>query len=310
MTRLKSINNKIIFKYVLSVSIIIVAMLFVFLMKKSYAIYKLQENYDLIKNKIGTFTMGDVRVEILVDGKETDNFPSYESNYKIESVECDNDVTATFDVENWELIVSNLSAKSTKCIIKFNSKEINDITPISSNREELLEIATETTRNKTNEVLNIAFPEVYPVGSIYMSTTDDTVEKVQEKFGGTWISFASGTSLISANTTYPINTTGGNTTVNISHVHGSRGTLNGTLSAAIGACNSKASYLCYVATSSANNPSVVPTYIPYSTTALGSSDFTHWNHWTAVYGATSYGGSTALNIINPYTTVYMYKRTA
>ena len=40
---------------------------------------------------------------------------------------------------------------------------------------------------------------IYPVGSIYLSITDDTIAKVQERFGGTWEKFGSGQTLVGVN---------------------------------------------------------------------------------------------------------------
>ena len=37
---------------------------------------------------------------------------------------------------------------------------------------------------------------IYPVGSIYMSVEDDTVAKVEERFGGTWEVFAAGRTIV------------------------------------------------------------------------------------------------------------------
>ena len=37
---------------------------------------------------------------------------------------------------------------------------------------------------------------IYPVGSIYISVEDDTVAKVQERFGGTWEAFGAGRTLV------------------------------------------------------------------------------------------------------------------
>ena len=62
----------------------------------------------------------------------------------------------------------------------------------------------------------ISLSDVYPVGSIYISITDDTKEKVQAKFGGEWESYGQGRTLVGIDTTQDefntINKTGGEKT--------------------------------------------------------------------------------------------------
>ena len=47
---------------------------------------------------------------------------------------------------------------------------------------------------------NTLRPLIYPVGSIYISVTDDTVAKVEARYGGTWEVFGSGKTLVGVNT--------------------------------------------------------------------------------------------------------------
>ena len=49
-----------------------------------------------------------------------------------------------------------------------------------------------------------------------MSTEDDTVEKVQDKFGGTWVKYAEDMTLVGASSSKAVNTTGGSSTVTLS----------------------------------------------------------------------------------------------
>ena len=142
---------------------------------------------------------------------------------------------------------------------------------------------------------------IYPVGSIYMSVTDDTVAKVQARFGGTWEVFAQGKTLVGVNTSETefntIMKTGGEKThkLTISEMPTHRHTLI------------RQQWFGADAT--------------YSTSARVYS----WK--TTTGGATSYsyktnvsdlgadgtdmlttGGNSAHNNLPPYFTVYMYRR--
>ena len=191
----KNNSNKVTTKQLMYATLIVVGLLSSFVAYKSYAIYKLQEEYDVIKNKIGNFSMGDVRVAVLVDGKEASEFPSYETNWKVESIECTNGVKANWDTVNWQLNIADMSATSTKCTISFNSNETNEETPINYTKEELIALNESLTDDFKNKLKKELLNETYPVGSIYMSTTDDTVEDVEEKFGGTWVRYSEDTTL-------------------------------------------------------------------------------------------------------------------
>ena len=97
--------------------------------------------------------------------------------------------------------------------IEYGNSSINDI----EQRLEELE----------NNTLKI--DDIYPIGSVYISTTDDTIEKVQKRFGGTWEKYSEGRTIIGDGTTtdesgnalvYNANQTGGNvsTILNASNI--------------------------------------------------------------------------------------------
>ena len=77
------------------------------------------------------------------------------------------------------------------------SEETNkDDTP-KSIEDQLKELTAEVASLKKN---SLKIDDIYPIGSIYISTEDDTIEKVQKRFGGTWEKYAEGTSLVSTGT--------------------------------------------------------------------------------------------------------------
>ena len=176
MTKFKTLNKskKITRKNLILLSCLLFTFMLGIIISKSYAVYKLEKKYDLIQSKIGSFTNGDIKIAVLVDGKETNEFPSYETNYKIESVECTNGVTGSFDVENWQVTIADMKATSTKCTVSFNSSATNEITPINMSKKDLIALNEEIKNTSAKQLANY----LYPVGSIYMSTEDDTIEKV------------------------------------------------------------------------------------------------------------------------------------
>ena len=318
----KKLTNKNIMISFVTIIVLLITLVF----SKSYAIYKMQKEFDVIKSKIGTFTNGDVKVAVLVDGKETNEFPSYETNYKIDSVECTNGVTGSFDVENWQVTIADMKATSTKCTVSFDSSATNEITPVNMSKTELIALNEEIKNTSAKQLANY----LYPVGSIYMSTEDDTVEKVQNKFGGTWVKYSNGTTLVGDDgTNFITNDTqkgsGGSSTVTLttnnlpSHSH-----VIPELSVSSWSGNHTHSLVAN------GNDFTVPSgkgtgySFPINS---GSSAGAHW--FVSSYGISSAtvkvsGQKTttsntttctncsakSINIQNPYTVVYMYKRTA
>lgn len=127
-----------------------------------------------------------------------------------------------------------------------------------------------------NNLVELEFDEIYPVGSIYINATDGT--SPSELFGvGTWEAAGAGRFLLGANDTYPLGSTGGEATHKLtvqelpSHYHSAQGVRY----------NNNYSFADY-----ANDG----TYSGVSTSAAGSS--------------------TAHNNMHPYLVVHMWRRTA
>ena len=115
-------------KYVIIAGIMLIFMLSMFALYKSYALYKVQEEYDVIKSRIGEFNNEDVILSYTVNGTKTDiNFPSKESNYTVNSVECSDGTTAGWDNNTWGLInISPGASKKIKCNIDFHKNEYTE----------------------------------------------------------------------------------------------------------------------------------------------------------------------------------------
>ena len=142
---------------------------------------------------------------------------------------------------------------------------------------------------------------VYPVGSIYISIKNTNPGTL---YGGTWEAFGTGKTLVGVDTAQTefatVELEGG--AMKVSHKHGGGAAQNGTLSAAIGSTNSNTSKLGFKATNYLGGMGTAT----YTVTGTGASGGT-FNHFTQVWGDTA---STSVSTLQPYVTVYMWKRTA
>ena len=162
--------------------------------------------------------------------------------------------------------------------------------------DEIYVAATDYTsiNSRLTALENTFLDKVYPVGSIFFSTSLSTTSQVANTLGGTWEVYGPGRTLIGVGTgtdansnsrTFAINETAGEYSHKLtidempSHVHRQKLAYGG---------GSGANY------AGPNNPR----YFGSITSTLngGDTDYT--------------GGNAAHNIIQPYITVYMYKRTA
>ena len=124
MLKLKRFNKdkrKLNSKYVMITGIMLIFMVSIFALYKSYALYKVQEEYDLIKSRIGTFDDEDIILSYTVNGEKLDiNFPSKNSGYKVLKVTCEDNTTASWDNNTWSLTnITPGASKKIKCNIDF-----------------------------------------------------------------------------------------------------------------------------------------------------------------------------------------------
>ena len=190
--------------------------------------------------------------------------------------------------------------------------------------DELYSLTTDRDKLKT-EILNLT----WPVGSIYTSIEDNTVEKVQERFGGKWETFSEGTTLVGNDgTNYITNDnakgSGGSSTVTLSesnlpsHSHvipalsvsswsGSHNhassiggfffIMNGSSSETIGGFSEG---MAFQGATKARVTTTGDTTVKVSGQKTTASNTTTCTNCSA----------TSFSVQDPYTVVYMYKRTS
>lgn len=139
--------------------------------------------------------------------------------------------------------------------------------------------------------------KVYPVGSIYLSFSD---VNPSTSFGGTWEQIEQGRFLISAGSSYTVNSKGGNTSVTSN--------FTGTTALNINQIPSHThalGYQKYGKTSGSTDWLVQASYgsSPYKDGSTGSAGSSQGHNHTMNHSHT-------VSILPPYVAVYMWRRTA
>ena len=152
----KKENSQISSRKFIFAGIIILIILSIFVFYKSYAIYKIEKKYDVIKSQIGEFDTEDMILSFTIDGNKEDvNFPSKNSNYIVNSVTCENGTSANWDNETWSLTnIEPGDSKKIRCNIDFKGayKEniLNGTDPVLKNNLVPVNIADDGTVTKAN----------------------------------------------------------------------------------------------------------------------------------------------------------------
>ncbi len=175
----------------------------------------------------------------------------------------------------------------------------------------------------TNGNVNI-IDKVYPVGSIYMSVVNNSPANF---IGGTWVALNEGRVLIGANSTYTAGKTGGEFTHKITvaelpeHNHSASTASAGahTHTASTNSTGDHAhNYVCYKTAEAVYNLGGSSHIMNVGSTLATTSAGTH-SHTVTIASADAHthtvtvnntGSGSAMNNMQPYLAVYMWKRTA
>ena len=196
-------------------------------------------------------------------------------------------------------------------------------------QDQILELKTTITsmQNQIDNIKGEVINEIYPVGSIYMSTEDDTVEKVQDKFGGKWEIYANGRTLVSAGTytksdgntiVYKAGDSGGNVSTTLTSSNIPSLSVTGTTNSSGQHNHSTIGYV-YESGRSGTLPAftiawAASTYKWAASAVTGgdqtASGYTTTNgaHTHTFTGNYTNNNVKDISIQNPYIVVYMYRR--
>ncbi len=89
---------------------------------KTHAYYKEEKSYSVIKGTIPEFSTSDITLAYTINQERSkDAFPVKEDGYEVQSVTCDDEVEAEWDIENWSLKITGNKkhVSKIKCNIDF-----------------------------------------------------------------------------------------------------------------------------------------------------------------------------------------------
>ena len=77
-----------------------------------------KQEVEVVKTTIGEFTNGDIVLNIYVANEKVKEAPKKGEGYEIDQISCNNDATASWNDDTWNLSINNIT-KKTKCDVYF-----------------------------------------------------------------------------------------------------------------------------------------------------------------------------------------------
>ena len=216
-------------------------------------------------------------------------------------------ISSKVDQNDINTINGNISTLSNQLATKANQSDINAI----NNNMSMMSTQIETIGTIAN---SSTLDKAYPVGSIYISVKNTNPSTL---FGGTWVAFGTGRTLVGVDTNQSafntVEKTGGSNAVSYTPsgtVNPHQLTIN-EMPSHTHTINANASFTI------ANNQGSGTSGIPSASGSWGSYKPAHWytlsNEYTGGSQAHSHtftGTGANISTLQPYITVYMWKRTA
>lgn len=190
-----------------------------------------------------------------------------------------------------DVIQLKADVRNLQTSVNENTSDISSLTTkVNNNTSDISSLTTKVNNNTSNismiqRMVAVYWKTIYPVGSIYISTNSNF--NPNTTWGGTWIKTAEGRCLIGANDTYPLGSTGGESTHTLTteelpqHSHG-----------------------IYGADSRSGNVTLPQPRFTYKDTGQTTS------YVSGIMGTELTGNNNPHNNMQPYLAVYMWKRTA
>lgn len=110
-------NKKLVIRYSAAILSFIVVVVLVLLW--AHSDFSTKDEKEVMRTTVGEFTYEPIKkVAYINDEYVSGGFPVKDSSLTLKSVSCTNGATATFDVDSWELKITNDVTK-TRCSIYF-----------------------------------------------------------------------------------------------------------------------------------------------------------------------------------------------
>lgn len=142
------------------------------LLYRSYALYKEEKTFNVIRGKVPSFVNGDLEIAIMVDGESTSALPS-KGSYDV-SVLCDKGATGYWDYEEWGPNIRTITTK-TKCTIQFRTNFSQMLINKSQNDSTIEKIDHEATK-QTPALTDYRYVGAKPNNYVYFGCSDTCTE--------------------------------------------------------------------------------------------------------------------------------------
>ena len=103
------------------IGVLVVGIIVAIILNFTRAKYRVTESIPLVNGTIN-YSPGDIIISAYFNDELLETFPTKDDGYTISNITCDNNAIATLNEETWEIEVTNLVAKGTRCDVYFEER--------------------------------------------------------------------------------------------------------------------------------------------------------------------------------------------
>ncbi len=94
---------------------------------RTFALYEEKKEFNVLRGRVPNFLEKEAMIKVLLNGTLATEIPHKNDEYVFDTVTCDNGAKASWNDDDWKIVVNNVTVRETTCTISFKTDMIKKL---------------------------------------------------------------------------------------------------------------------------------------------------------------------------------------